>query len=214
MKRLTHLGIMVVFTAFGVLLVAPAGIMASQQAANGQSALTLNQVKQRLKQNQQYIKQAEKRGNAGDTAGMETALTKYDRGMEGLNTALSEGQIQGSSSQQENAYNRVQTATAKHLRVLNGLLNKVPAQAVPNIQHAIDVSQMGQKTALSHLTQLQTQTGLGQGNNSGFGRSEGSAMGHPGGIGAANSPMGGPMGMGDSMGHQGGGPPMGGHPGR
>lgn len=217
MKRLIQLGILCIIAAFGALLVAPAG-MASQQATNGQSTLTLKQVKQRLKQNKQYLKEAEKRGKAGDTTGMETALNNYDRGMEGLNTALSKGQFQGRPSQMEDAYHHVQTATSKHTKVLEKLLKsgKIPAQAVPHIRHAIDVSRMGQKTALSHLSQLQAQRGMGQANRPGFGQSHG--MGRPqgagspggmGGFGPANAPMGG------AMGHPGGGPGMGGgHHGR
>lgn len=216
MKLVIRLVFIGMIAAFGALLMAPAA-MASQQGTNDQSTLTLKEVKQRLKQNQQYLKEAEKRGKAGDAAGMETALTNYDRSMEGLNTALSRGQFQGSPSQEEDAYNRVQTATSKHTQVLENLLKsgKIPSQAAPHIQHAIDVSQTGQQTALSHLSQLQAQHGMGEANRPDFGQSQG--MGRPegagqpggmGGFGADNAPMGG------AMGHPGGGPAMGGRPGR
>jgi hypothetical protein len=216
MKRLIQLGIIGMIAAFGALLVAPAA-MASRQGTSDQATLTLKKVKQQLKQNKQYLEEAQKRGKAGDAAGMETALTNYDRSMEGLNTALSKGQFQGSPSQQEDAYNRVQTATSKHTQVLQNLLKsgKIPQQAVPHIQHAIDVSQMGQQTALSHLSQLHAQQGMGQANRPDFGQSQGmgrpEGVGQPGGVGgfgADNAPMGG------AMGHPGGGPAMGGHPGR
>jgi hypothetical protein len=218
MKRLPEIVIIAMIAAFGTLLVVPAG-MASQHATNDQSPLTLKQVRQRLKQNKQYLKEAKNRVKAGDTAGLDTALNNYDRSMQGLNTALSQGQIQGSPSQKKDAYNRVQTATSKHLQVLNGLLTKVPPQAVAHIQHAIDVSKMGQTTALNQLSQLHAQQGLEQGSNSGFGRSQGNGrpegMGRSGGVGsfgAANPPMGGPMG--GAIGHPAGGPPMGGGHGR
>jgi len=217
--ELVTLGILIVSC---VLLAGTANTF-GQQASNGQATLTLKQVKQRLNQNKNYLKTAEKRGKAGDAAGLQTALNNYDRGMEGLNTALSQGQIQGSPSQQQDAYNRVQTATQKHLNVLEGLLNnpKIPAQGKAGINKAIAASQKGQQTALSHLSQLQAQQGMGQANRPGSGQSQGmgrsEGMGRPGGaggFGAANSPMGAPMGGG--MGHPGGGPPMGGggHPGR
>jgi len=189
------------------LLFAPAGAGA-QQASNDQATLTLKQVKEQLKQNKQDLNQAKKSAKAGDAQGLDTALNEYNRGMDGLNTALSHGGIQGTPSQQQDAYNRVRSATQMHIDVLNGLLSKVPAQAVPHIQHAIAVSQTGQNTALSHLSQLQTQRPMGQANRPGFGQAGG--MGHSGGIGepgSGASSMGGP-GMGAAMGRA-GGPPAG-----
>lgn len=214
MKRFIQFGIISMILALGSLLFAPAAV-ALQKGTRNQSTLTLKQVKKQLKKNEQYLKEAEKQGKAGDTSGMETALSNYSHGMESLNTALSKGQFQGSPSQLEDAYNRVQTATSKHLHVLNGLLNKVPPQAVPHIQHAIDVSKTGQETALNHLNQLQVQQGMGQANRPDFGNSQGMGrpenVGRPGGVGGfpgGATPAGGPMG------HPGGGPSMGGHPGR
>ncbi len=216
MKRLIQFGIICMIAAFAGLLFTPAG-MASQQATNNQSTLTLKQVKQRLKENKQYLKEAEKRGKAGDTTGMETALTNYDRGLQGLNTALSQGKFQGSPSQLEEAYNRVQTATGKHTQVLEKLLKngKIPAQAAPHIKDAIAASQKGYETATTRLQGLQAQQGMGQGNRPDFGQSAGmgrpEGVGQPGGMGGfggANAPMGG------AIGHPGGGPPMGGGHGR
>ena len=212
MKRLIPIGLIGMLTFTCALLVAPAGAVA-QQGSNDQATMTLKQVKQQLKENKQYLKEAKSRAKAGDTAGLNTALENYDRGMAGINTALSHGGFQGSPSQQQDAYNRVQSATSKHIKVLNGLLGKVPQQAVPHIQHAIDVSQTGQQTALSHLSQLQAQQKMGQANRpsfgqaGGMGRSEGS--GRTGGVGGfgGNAGMGGP-GMGGGMGHA-GGPPAG-----
>jgi len=212
MRRTRGLVTLSVLIVSCVLLAGPASTF-GQQASNDQSTLTLKQVKQQLKQNQQYLKEAEKRGKAGDTSGLETALTNYDRGTEGLNTALGQGRLEGSPSQQQDAYNRVQTATSKHTQVLENLLGKVPEQARSHIQHAIEVSQKGHDTALAHLQGLQSQQGMGQGNRPGFGqaggtgRSEGAARsggfgggGFPGGA----SPMGGAGG--GAMGHPGGGP--------
>ncbi len=222
MRHTRELVILGVLFVSCVLLAGPANTF-GQQASNDQATLTLKQVKQRLNQNKNYLKEAKKRGKAGDAAGLQTALNNYDRSMEGLNTALSHGGLQGSPSQQQDAYNRVQTATQKHLNVLQGLLNnpKIPAQGKAGINKAIAASQKGQQTALSHLSQLQAQQAMGRANRPGFGQSQGmgrsEGMGRPGGaggFGASNSPMGAPMG--GSMGHPGGGRPMGGggHPGR
>ncbi|HZT69743.1 MAG TPA: hypothetical protein VFC10_08350 [Terriglobia bacterium] len=215
MKRLVQLITICLTIAFSALIISPVGLFAQQENDN-QGSLTLQQVKERLKQNEQYLKQAQQRGKAGDSAGLETALDNYDRGIEGLNTALSQGRVEGTPSQQESVYNRVQSATSKHLKVLNSLLSKVPAQAVPHIQHAIDVSQKGQQMALSHLSQLHAQQAMAQDNQSGFGRSQGmgrsEGAGRAGGFGEANAPVGGPMSGG--FGHAGGPGMAGGHPGR
>lgn len=219
MKRLVQLSTIGLMLAFSALFISPAGL-AGQQETDNQGTLTLQQVKDRLKENAQYLKEAQQRGKAGDSAGLETALTNYDRGIEGLNTAISQGRVEGTPSQQESVYNRVQSATSKHLKVLNGLLSKVPPQAVPHIQHAIDISQKGQQTALSHLSQLHSQQAMahadhsGIGESQGMGRSEGSGhAGGMGGFGERTAPVGGPMGGG--MGRSMGGPAMGGgHPGR
>lgn len=210
MKRLLQASV-IGFVMFScALLMAPAGAVA-QQATNDQSTLTLQQVKDRLKQNQQYLNEAKKRAKAGDAQGLDTAIQNYDRGTQGLNTALSQGGIQGSPSQQQDAYNRVQSATSKHLKVLNNLLSKVPAQAVPHIQHAIQVSQTGQQTALSHLSQLHAQQqAMGQANRPSFGQAGGmgrssEGMGHAGSMGG----LGGNPGMAGGAGPMGGGPPAG-----
>lgn len=214
MKRVIYLSFIGIIGLSCALLVVPSAVAAPQQT--GQASLTLKQVKERLKQNKQYIKEAKRRAKAGDATGLNTALNNYDRNMKGLNTALSQGGFQGTPSQQEDAYSRVQSATSKHLKVLNKLLGKVPSQAVPHIQHAIEVSQTGQQTALSHLSQLQAQRRMGQANRPGFGQPgsmgrSGSAgrSGGMGGMGPGNAPMGGP-----GMGHPGGAPGMAGGHGR
>lgn len=203
MKRLIGLSLIGFLTIACTLLMAPAGAVAQQTGSNP-ATLTLKQVKQQLKQNKQYLKDAKKRAKAGDAQGLNTALNNYNRSMEGLNTAISHGGIQGTPSQQQEAYNRVKSATQKHLNVLNGLLSKVPAQAVPHIRHAIDVSQKGQQTAMNHLAQLQIQQqARGLANRPGFGQPGG--MGRSQGMGRA----GGMSNMGGAgMGHA-GGPPAG-----
>ena len=126
MKRFLQASLIGFLTFSFALLVMPAAAVA-QQSTNDQSTLTLKQVKERLKQNKQYLNQAKKMAKAGDAQGLNTALDNYDRNMAGLNTAISHGGIQGSPSQQQDAYDRVQSATQKHIDVLNGLLSKVPS---------------------------------------------------------------------------------------
>jgi hypothetical protein len=162
--------------------------------------MTLQQVKERLQQNKKFLQEAQKRGKAGDAAGLNTALQNYSRSIEGLNRAVSQGQFAGTLAQQQNAFSRVEKATAKNTKVLTGLLSKVPAQAQSAIQHAIQVSQTGHNTAMANLQRVRVQRqSLGQPNTT-FGRP---------------SDMGRPSGMGPGMGHPGGmgGPPSG-HPGK
>jgi len=138
----------------------------------------LQDVKDRLKQNQLFLEDAQKRGKAGDAAGLQTALDNFSRGTDGLNHALSSGQFSGTPNQQEEALSRVADATSKHTKTLTNLLNKVPAQAQPAIQRAISVSQKGHDTATTNLQGFHTQhpnlgqsSGMGQTTSEGAGRS-------------------------------------------
>lgn len=221
MKHMVQFCTVSVVFALSALFIGP-GSLVARQGKSDQATLTLKKVKKQLSQNNKYIKEAQKRGKAGDTAGLQTALTNYDRSMQGLNTALNHGQFEGSESQHEDAYNRVQKATSKHTKVLEKLLDKVPQQARPHIQHAIEVSKKGHDTALSHLQNLRAQRAqqeAARGRNrqrqgwpEGAGRPEGVGRGQQGGFGGPQNGMGqGPMGGpgAGSMGRQGGGPPVG-----
>ena len=212
MKHAIQISLIGFLTLACALVFAPAGAVAQQTDSNP-AALTLKQIKQRLKQNQKYIKQAKKSANANDPQGLNTAIDNYNRNMDGLNRALSHGGVQGTPAQQQDAYNRVQNATQKHLKVLDNLIasGKVTnPKAISAIQNAETASQKGQTTALSHLSQLQTQQAMGQANRPGFGQAGGmgraGSMGRSGGFGGGASSMGG--GMGAGMGHA-GGPPAG-----
>jgi hypothetical protein len=211
LKQSIQLGLIGFLTFACALLFAPVGAVAQQSGSNP-ATLTLKQVKQRLKQNKQYIKQAKKSAKAGDSQGLDTAIQNYDRSMQGLNTAINHGGIQGTPSQQQDAYHRVKKATQKHLDVLQGLLDnpRIPEQGKAGISKAITASQTGRQTALSHLNQLQAQQAIRQANQPGFGQAGGmgrsQGMGRSGGMGnmgGGMSPMGGP-----GMGHA-GGPPAG-----
>jgi hypothetical protein len=212
LKHAIQISLIGFLTLACALVFAPAGAVAQQTDSNP-AALTLKQIKQRLKQNQKYIKQAKKSAKANDPQGLNTAIDNYNRNMDGLNTALSHGGVQGTPAQQQDAYNRVQNATQKHLKVLDNLIasGKVTnPKAISAIQNAETASQKGQTTALSHLSQLQTQQAMGQANRPGFGQAGGmgraGSMGRSGGFGGGASSMGG--GMGAGMGHA-GGPPAG-----
>ena len=141
------------------LAVAVPGALLGQEEGEETPSLTLNEFRQRLKENKKYLEEAKKRGNAGDAAGMETALENYERGVEGLDRALSTGRFEGNVYEREKAFYRVQKATQKHGEVLGNLLEsgKIPEQARPHVEHAMQVSQKGHETALANLQQARAQ---------------------------------------------------------
>jgi hypothetical protein len=183
---------------------APASLRA-QDDAPAQNRMSLSEVKDRLKENKSHLEEAKKRGQAGDAAGVETALRNYDRNMEGINRAMSSGGFSGNESQREEAYDRVEKATRKHGEVLADLAGKVPEQARPAIQRAMEVSQKGRSTALANLqrtrgerqereqAEMRRQQQMG-----GFGSSHG--MGRSGGMGGPPNGAGGGAGVGRSAG--------------
>lgn len=123
----------------------------AQEPEQEKAELTLKDVKQRLKENEKFLKEARTKGRAGDARGMETALENYSRGAEGLDRALSQGQFNGTVWEREEAFDRVERATRKHGEVLADLYNRVPEQARPAISRAQQVSQHGRTTALENL---------------------------------------------------------------
>jgi len=196
MKNAMKLGL-VGLTSILFLLV-PAGFGAQDDA---QRTMTLQEVKDRLKENKNYLKDAEKKGKAGDAAGVQTALENYDRNMAGINRAMNAGGFQGSEGQREEAFDRVEKATRKHGEVLANLEGKVPEQARPAIQRAMEASQKGRTTALSNLQQVRTerqqreraemqrqnQAGGGFGRDNGMGRPDGMSPGNGPGVGMGRS---------------------------
>ena len=82
MKHFIRTSLIGLLTLSSALLFAPAGAVAQQTDSNP-AALTLKVVKDRLKQNQQYIKQAKKSAKANDPQGLNTAIENYDHSMQG-----------------------------------------------------------------------------------------------------------------------------------
>jgi len=168
-------------------------VLAAQDQSGNPASMTLQDVKDRLKQNQTFLEDAQKRGKAGDAAGLQTALDNFSRSTDGLNRALNSGQFNGTPNQQEEALSRVADATSKHTKTLTNLLNKVPSQAQSAIQRAISVSQKGHDTAVANLQGFHAQhPNLGQGMSQSAGRS--SAPGGPAGASAGGRPAGRPSG--------------------
>ena len=210
MKNVTRIGLVGLTSILYIFLLLPVGFGAQDDAKR---TMTLQEVKDRLKENKNYLKDAEKKGKAGDAAGIQTALENYDRNMVGINHAMNGGGFQGSEGQREEAFDRVEKATRKHGEVLSGLLGKVPEQARPHIQHAMEVSQKGRDTALANLQQVrgerqqreraemqrQNQAGGSLGRDAGFGRPgtmQNPPHGPAGGMGRPSTPGGASAGQG------------------
>lgn len=88
-----------------------------------------------------------------DAQGMEALLTDYRRHVEGALDGIAQGRAQGRDVGL--ALEAVERSTKRHTEVLTGLLDEVPEEARPAIQHSIEVSQRGRNTALSTLESLQ-----------------------------------------------------------
>ncbi len=135
----------------------PTAVWAQEQASQDQRNLTLQDVKDRLKQNEKYIQDASQHGKAGDAKGTQVALDNYSRSMEGLNRAIAQGQFEGDEFARVEALERVEMATRKNGEVLAGLLDKVPEEAKPRVQNAMEVSQTGRTTVLGQLSAARAQ---------------------------------------------------------
>lgn len=136
MKELINLGRVGLLLVLLALALSPV-VLAAQDQSGNPASMTLQDVKDRLKQNQMFLEDAQKRGKAGEAAGLQTALDNFSRSTDGLNRALSSGQFKGTPDQQEEALSRVADATSKHNKTLTNLLSKVPPQAQSAIQRAI-----------------------------------------------------------------------------
>ena len=207
MKNAMKISLVGLTSILYVFLLVPAGFGAQDDA---QRTMTLQEVKDRLKENKDYLKDAEKKGKAGDAAGVQTALKNYDRNVEGINRAMNGGGFQGSEGQREESFDRVEKATRKHGEVLANLEGKVPEQARPAIQHAMEVSQKGRTTALNNLQQVRTerqnreQAEMRRNEQAGGGLGRHDSMGRSGSTGGASNGAGGGMGAGRSAGAGGG----------
>lgn len=184
----------------------------AQEPEREKAELTLKNVKQRLKENEKFLREARTKGRAGDARGMETALENYSRGMEGLNRALSQGRFHGDAYEQEDAWNRVEKATRKHGEVLTDLYERVPEQARPAIARAMENSQRGRTTALENLERARSERlaveARGAGRPGTSGRPDVAAR-----AGDSERPAGPPSGVGGGTpGGIGGGRPAGGPP--
>ncbi len=77
----------------------------------------------------------------------------YETSINGAMNEINRAQAQGRDVSK--ALSAVERSTTKHTEVLSNLLGKVPEEARPAIQRAIEVSQRGRNTALDRLERIQ-----------------------------------------------------------
>jgi len=77
----------------------------------------------------------------------------YEEAIAGATNEINRAQSQGKNV--SGALEAVERSTKKHTEVLTGLLDKVPENAKPAIQHSIAVSERGRNTALESLGKRQ-----------------------------------------------------------
>lgn len=80
-------------------------------------------------------------------------IKDYEKAIGGATDEINRAQVQGRDVSE--ALAAVERSTKKHTEVLTDLLGKVPEEARPAIQRAIEVSQHGRNTALDRLERNQ-----------------------------------------------------------
>ena len=88
---------------------------------------------------------------AGNEEGIENLVEEYEVIVQDIEDSIEETT---SDEGLLRAIEAVSSGTARHLEVLEGLLDKVPEKARSAIEHAIEVSQRGREKALSRLQEV------------------------------------------------------------
>jgi hypothetical protein len=144
-----------------LLIPLPASI-AAQETGGEQANLSLQDVKQGLKQCQQSLKEAEGKLKGGNSSGVEAVLGNYTRGMEQINAAMRESRFDGSMDDRTEAYDEIVRATGRDRRTLSKMLKKVEESARPAVEQALNAAQSGNQAAQQYLKTAQ-RTGRGSG---------------------------------------------------
>ncbi|MGC8977205.1 MAG: DUF5667 domain-containing protein [Candidatus Ratteibacteria bacterium] len=83
---------------------------------------------------------------------VKSLLNEYERSVDEAMDEINKAQMQGKRINE--ALEAVEMSTKKHIEVLTELLTKVPEQAKPAIQHAIEVSKRGRDVAMERLGKI------------------------------------------------------------
>lgn len=116
----------------------PAGLLTDQAARDA------------MEKNEVLLKHAERAQKRGDNAAVGRSVEQYTANIDAVSHAIEIGTVD--EWEAVSVLDRVDRNTRRHLGVLEGLLGKVPEQARPDIERAIQVSQRGNRAAVEALS--------------------------------------------------------------
>lgn len=131
------------------------GLSMAEQHAVGKKRDPNDRAREYMKIANQKALDARKAADRGDTKGLEQSLRGREAAMQGAMRTINEGQSRGEDMTR--AWEAVDRGTSKHTEVLTDVLSRVPDQAKPGIQKALDSSQRGHDTALQSLEKARQQ---------------------------------------------------------
>jgi len=140
MQLLSATTAMALFLALGT---APAAL-----AQNGEP-LTKKEAEKLLKQSEQSLKEAQSASKRGEVGQAAEHSVRYTETMDRLNSGLSASNMDDGMNDHDalEVAERVDKATLKHESTILEALDRVPDQAKPNIERALEASRRGHETA-------------------------------------------------------------------
>jgi hypothetical protein len=127
-----------------VLLVLAVGFASLATAASDRE-LTEKQANEYLKASDKALQKVEKAQQKGRLEEVKRSAEEYVRNLGRINEALARGTVR--ESEALDVASRVDEATLKHIAVLERVLGKVPEQARPALERALQQSRTGNKVA-------------------------------------------------------------------
>jgi hypothetical protein len=140
---------MIVALALGLGLSWTPAAAWAEQASEKTIQMMVEKARLSLKLAELRLERARGLARQGRHEALREELESYRKAVEACLEDLQEASSMGAGL--EKAIEQVERATQHHGEVLSGLLEKVPEQARPAIEHALEVSQKGRKTALAAL---------------------------------------------------------------
>jgi hypothetical protein len=125
------------------------GLSVAEQNAVGKKKDPNDRAKEYIKIANQKAVDARKAADRGDAKGLDESLRGHEAAMQGAMRTIHDGESSGQDMSR--AWEAVDRGTSKHTEVLTNVLSRVPDQAKPGIQRALDSSQRGHDTALQSL---------------------------------------------------------------
>lgn len=125
------------------------GLSVAEQNAAGKKKDPNDRAKEYMKIANQRALDARKAADRGDSQRLEQSLHGHEAAMQGAMRTIHEGQASGQDMSR--AWDAVNKGTSKHTEVLTGVLSRVPDEAKPGVQKALDSSRRGHDTALQSL---------------------------------------------------------------